>query len=71
MTLDFLKPARIDDLVEVVTEPGKLTGARAVLKQSIRRGGEPLVTAEVTVVLINAEGQPRRWPAEILTRLSG
>jgi acyl-CoA thioester hydrolase len=71
MMLDFLKPARIDDLVEVVTEPGALTGARAVLKQSIRRDGEALVTAEVTVVLINAEGQPRRWPAEILTRLSG
>jgi acyl-CoA thioester hydrolase len=71
MMLDFLKPARIDDLVEVVTEPGALTGARAVLKQSIRRDGEALVTAEVTVVLINAEGQPRRWPGEILRRLSG
>ena len=70
MTLDFLKPARIDDLVEVVTEPGQLTGARAVLKQSIRRGDETLVSAEVTVVLINAAGQPRRWPAAIRERIS-
>ena len=71
MTLDFLKPARIDDLVEVVTKPGEMTGARAVLAQTIRRGAETLVTAEVTVAMINANGQPRRWPETIRNKISG
>jgi acyl-CoA thioester hydrolase len=62
MALEFMKPARIDDVVEVVTRPGELGGARIVLKQEIRRGSEILVTAAVTVALINRLGQPRRLP---------
>ena len=71
MVIDFRRPARIDDLVEVVTKPGELTGARVVLLQSIRRGAETLVTAEVTVAMINAAGQPRRWPETIRNKISG
>lgn len=66
MTLDFLKPARIDDIVVVETTPKELTGARGVLAQVIRRGDDVLVTAEVTVALINNEGRARRWPAAIV-----
>ena len=62
MALEFNRPARIDDIVEVVTYPGSVGGARIVLKQAIRRGSEILVTADVTVALINREGQPRRLP---------
>ncbi len=65
MTLDFLKPARIDDVVVVETRAGELTGARGVIGQTIRRGADILVTAEVTVALIDAEGRPRRWPDAI------
>jgi acyl-CoA thioester hydrolase len=71
LVIDFLKPARIDDLLEIVTEPGEMTGARGMLRQSVRRGDETLVTAEVTVALINASGQPRRWPEAIREMLSG
>jgi acyl-CoA thioester hydrolase len=62
MTLDFLKPARIDDLVEVETSLKELGGARIVVDQRVRRGSEVLASAEVTVALINAAGQPRRIP---------
>jgi acyl-CoA thioester hydrolase len=66
MTLDFMKPARIDDIVVVETTPKELTGARGILAQTIRRGADVLVTAEVTVALINNEGRARRWPAAIV-----
>lgn len=62
MTIDFLKPARLDDVVEVVTRAVELAGARLVLEQSVRRGGDLLVTARVTVAAIGANGRPRRLP---------
>ena len=71
MTIEFLKPARIDDIIEIETSVGELGGARIVLAQTVRRGAELLVTAEVTVALINAAGQPRRIPEAVRERLSG
>lgn len=69
MQIEFLKPARIDDLIEVETRPGKLTGARAVVHQTIRRGDDVLVTAEVTVVVLNGSGQLARMPASLARRI--
>lgn len=70
MAIEFLKPARIDDLIEVETRPGKLTGARAIVHQTIRRGDEVLVTAEVTVVVLNSSGQLARMPASLSRRIA-
>jgi acyl-CoA thioester hydrolase len=70
MSVEFLKPARIDDVVEIETRLAELGGARIVLAQSVRRGGDTLVTAEVTVVLVNAAGQPRRLPATVRVGLT-
>jgi acyl-CoA thioester hydrolase len=70
MSLSFLSAARIDDVVEVTTRVEKLTGARVVLRQAIRRDGEPLVEAEVTVALIDRGGRPRRFPDAVRDALS-
>lgn len=71
MIIEFLKPARIDDVIEIETRVSELAGARIVLAQTVRRGAEFLVTAEVTVALINAVGQPRRVPEAVRERLAG
>jgi acyl-CoA thioester hydrolase len=65
MSLEFLKPARIDDVVVVETSAGEVTGARGILMQRVVRGDDVLVTAEVTVAMINAEGRARRWPESV------
>lgn len=70
MAIEFLKPARIDDLVEVETRPKEVEGARAILSQRIVRGGETLVSAEVTVAVVNGEGRPRRIPGSIRALLT-
>jgi len=70
MTINFLKPARIDDLVEVDTRVVDVGGARVALAQAVRRARETLVKAEVTVALINAAGEPRRLPGEVRERLA-
>lgn len=62
---DYLAPARFDDLLEVVTAPVAMTGARAVLEQSVTRGGQTLFAARVTLVCLDASGRAVRLPAEL------
>ncbi|MCX5496543.1 tol-pal system-associated acyl-CoA thioesterase [Kaistia dalseonensis] len=70
LEIDFKRPARIDDIVEVVTRPKEIRGARIILSQSIRRGSELIVQAVVTVVLVNREGRPQRIPDEMAERFA-
>ena len=53
MTLDFLKPARMDDILEIVTEPAEVKGASVTLYQQVRRGDELLVEAHVRVAFVS------------------
>jgi acyl-CoA thioester hydrolase len=64
MKLDFLKPARVDEVIEVVTKPGEVGGASIILKQSIVRGGETLVAADVRIAFVAGE-KPQRIPAAL------
>src|SRR6202453_3711686 len=50
MTLDFLRPARMDGVLDVVTEPEVVKGASITLRQRVMRGEELLVEAGVRVV---------------------
>src|SRR5271169_4961036 len=45
MNLDFLRPARMDDVLEVVTEPEEVKGASVTLRQRVMRGDEVIVEA--------------------------
>jgi len=60
MTFDYLKPARIDELLEVVTRVKAVGAASLTLSQTVMRGALALVEAEVTVVLISVSGKPLR-----------
>ena len=60
MTFDFLKPARIDELLEVETRVKSVGAASLTLQQSVRRAQTVIVEAEVTVVLISVSGKPLR-----------
>ena len=53
MNIDFLKPARMDDVLEVVTEPHDVKGASAMVRQRVMRGDELLVEAHVRVAFIS------------------
>jgi acyl-CoA thioester hydrolase len=61
MTLEFLKPARMDDLLDIVTKPLELKGASITLTQEVRRGDVVLLEAKVKVAFISG-GQPRPIP---------
>ncbi|MFZ2068051.1 MAG: tol-pal system-associated acyl-CoA thioesterase [Xanthobacteraceae bacterium] len=61
MNIDFLKPARMDDVLEVFTEPQEVRGASITLHQRVMRGDELLVEASVRVAFIS-DGQARPIP---------
>jgi acyl-CoA thioester hydrolase len=65
MVCDFLKPALIDNQLEVETRFGKFGGARMELSQSVLRAKEKLFEVQVTVVLVDAQGKPKRLPPEM------
>ena len=60
MTLEFLKPAGIDEALEVTTSLRDLTAATLVLDQVVTRSGDRLFEAVVTVVLVSRSGRVRR-----------
>ena len=69
MEIEYLGAARIDDVLKVETDRGRLEGARLVFDQRIFRDGAPILRATVTVVMVNPAGRPRRFPPAVLDRL--
>ena len=61
MTIDFLKPARMDDLLDIVTAPEEVKGASITLKQQCRRGDDILCEASVRVAFVS-QGRARPIP---------
>ena len=61
MSIDFRQPARMDDVLEVVTEPAEVKGASIVLGQRVMRGEERLVEAKVQVAFVSG-GRARPIP---------
>jgi acyl-CoA thioester hydrolase len=61
MNIDFLKPGRMDDVLDIVTEPEEVKGASVTLRQRVMRGDELLVSASVRVAFVSA-GRARPIP---------
>jgi acyl-CoA thioester hydrolase len=61
MNLEFLKPARMDDVLDIVTEPAEVKGASVTLRQRVMRGDELVVEAQVRVAFISG-GRARPIP---------
>lgn len=61
--IDYLKPGRMDDVLEVVTSCAEIGSASLTLQQDVRREGTLLARAKVTVVLVSSAGKPQRLGA--------
>jgi acyl-CoA thioester hydrolase len=61
MAIEFLKPARMDDVLEIVTRPAEVKGASVLLKQRVLRGQDVIVEADVRVAFV-AGGRARPIP---------
>jgi acyl-CoA thioester hydrolase len=61
MQLEFIRPAHMDDLLDVVTRPLEVRGASIMLHQEIKRGAILLLEADVKVAFISG-GRARPIP---------
>jgi acyl-CoA thioester hydrolase len=61
MQIEYLKPARMDDLLGVVTRPLEVKGASILLAQEVLRGADVLIEAKVRVAFVSG-GRARPIP---------
>lgn len=71
LSLEFLRPARIDEVLEVETRVKSAGAASLDLVQRIRREETVLCEAAVLVVLVSASGKPLRISQAVRSSLAG
>ena len=64
MHIDYLRPARMDDVLDIVTWPVAVKGASITLAQEVRKGDDVLVKAKVRVAFI-CEGKAQPIPRSL------
>jgi len=70
ISLEFLKPSRIDDSLEVTVEPVETGASRIDLAQRVARDAQDLVTARVTLACVNTDTfRPVRIPGPVIARI--
>ncbi len=69
-SLEYFRPARVDDLIEVRTVATVLTGARMNADQRIYCGDTLLVHGRVEACIITLRGRPRRIPQAMRDKLA-
>jgi acyl-CoA thioester hydrolase len=63
--VDFRRPARLNDALDVTVEVLDRGACRLVLRQSARRDGELLTEARVTLACVDGALRPRRIPGAL------
>jgi acyl-CoA thioester hydrolase len=69
LEIEYAKPARLDDNLEIHTRYRTMSGARLTGEQWVKRDGVELVTAKVEAAIITMTGKPRRIPEDVRARL--
>lgn len=70
LAIEFLKPARLDDALNISVGIENLGRVRITFHQEIRRGEEVLLRARVSVATVSAEGfKPVEIPADVRKKM--
>ena len=67
--VEYLRPARLDDEIEVCSRGLALGGATADIEQIVRRDGEDLARLDVRLAYVTPAGRPMRLPASVRAAL--
>ncbi|EDN72786.1 4-hydroxybenzoyl-CoA thioesterase [Beggiatoa sp. SS] len=71
LTLDYLKPAFLDDMLHITVNLSKLGKASMTITQQVLRGADILCTATVKIARVNsANKRPQAIPPELLKILT-
>jgi acyl-CoA thioester hydrolase len=69
-TLAFRQPARLGDVLTIVSEVTRVRGARCLVQQWVMRNGQVLASADMQLALIGSDGRPRPHPKAWLAALT-
>ena len=69
LAIEFKRPARIDDALQVRTRYTAVRGPRLFISQRILRGAESIAEAEVEAACIDLAGRARRPPPDLTAAL--
>lgn len=70
LSVDYRRPARLDDMLNATAALCEVRGASLRLRQRVCRGDETLVSAEVTLACVDPQSlAPRRIPKDMLATL--
>ena len=69
ITVEFVRPARVDDALVVRTAYETVRGPRIFIRQTILRGAEEIARAEVEACCISLTGRPKKPPPLLVERL--
>ena len=67
--IDYLKPARLDDELEVHTKIQCVKGASLTALQTVRRARDAVVSLKLRIACVGRCGRPKRLPEEVASGL--
>jgi len=67
--IDYLKPARLDDLLTVETRIIEIGAAVIRLDQRVLKEGELLASLNIRIACLNRKGRPQRLPEPVRAAL--
>ena len=70
LKIDYLKPARLDDLLHIETEVTQVRNVRMIILQKIKKDQELLAALEVHVACCNLQNKPTKWPERIIKAIN-
>lgn len=62
---EYLKPARLDDLLTVRTALHSMKGTSFIMRQAILREEQPLFSMDITLVCVDRDGKPVAMPPAV------
>jgi len=67
--IDYLKPARLDDLIHIHTQLQELRKVRMSMQQLLLRGDETLARLQVKLACVDNSGKPAAIPEQVAIAL--
>ncbi len=67
--IEYKKPARFEDSLEIISEIKSFTKTSFLMKQNILKNNELISDADVHLVSVNKKGKPSKIPEELKKKL--
>ena len=67
--IEYKKPARFEDTLEIISEIKSFTKTSFLMKQSISRNNEIISDAEIHIVSVDKNGKPSKIPEDLKKKL--